>query len=152
MILLDLSNPFEFTLRDQDGNETQIKGTFREYTKKEQQEAKDKYEKLIATAEKVNLIARKITRNEKLIEVKEKLEDYQSMDKLLTDTNKLEDELIKINKTVNVDEAGDGLKDRFALCLGGEQKDEIIDLAETVGYQKVYEKIAEGVIKGKQED
>lgn len=149
MILLDLNNPFTFTLRDQDGNETELKGTFREYTRQEQKDAKDKYTKLLTVAEDLQKIGRKIARNERQIEIKEKLEDYKAVDKLVTATNKLEDELEALGATVDKDSGDNSLKERFNVCLGGDQKDEIIELAENVGYQTVYAKIIEGLTAGK---
>lgn len=152
MILLDLSNPFTFKLRDQFENEKEIKGTFREYTKEEQIKAKEKHEKAIKRGEEAQKITREIARNAKQIEVKENIKDYEAVDKLFTRNVTLEAKLEKLSKEVNKDSLDDGLVERFALCLGGDQKDEIIALAEQVGYQTVYAKISEAITAGKSKD
>jgi len=149
MILLDLNNPFSFTLRDQDGNETELKGTFREYTKKEQADAKNKHESTLKSINRMRDISRTIARNERTITVKEKLEDYKAVDKLITANNKLEDELKTLSETIDKDSADNSLKERFELCLGGDDKETILTLAEQVGYETVYSKILEGVKAGK---
>lgn len=151
MKLLDLSNPFKFTLRDQNGDETVLEGTFRAYTKKEQETAKKKYSGAVKGAEEVQKIARKIGRLVKQIEIKEKLEDYEEVDKLYAEQTALEDELEALSEDFS--KLGDkGLKERFNKCLGGEQRDEIIALAEAVGYETVYSKIVEGMQEGKSKD
>lgn len=148
MKLLDLSNPFQFTLRDQDGNETILKGTFRTYTKEEQSEAKKKYDEYMKGADEVRKLGRKLERTMKQLEIKEKLEDYDAVDKLYTEQTKLEDKIEALGKKFDGVE-NDGLKDRFEKCLGGDQRDEIMQLAEQVGYDVVYAKISEGVQEGK---
>lgn len=151
MKLLDLSNPFQFTLRDQNGTETLLEGTFRTYTKKEQDEAKKKYEGVVKGAEEVQKLARKLGRLERQIEIKEKLEDYEAVDALYAEQTKLEDKLEALSKKFS-DVGNDGLKERFNKCLGGDQKEEIIKLAEAVGYDTVYNKITEGIQEGKSKD
>lgn len=151
MQLLDLSNPFEFTLRDQEGNETLLKGTFRTYTKKEQDLAKKKYDGAVKDAKEAQKLAHKLQRLEKQIVIKEKLDDYEAVDKLYEQQTELEDKLEALGE--DFDKLGDkGLKERFNKCLGGDQRDEILALAEQVGYEVVYAKISEGVQEGKSKD
>lgn len=151
MKLLDLSNPFEFTLRDQEGNETPLKGTFRTYTKKEQDTAKKKYDGAVKGAEEAQKIARKIGRLAEKIEIKKKLEDYKAVDELDDEKSALEDKLEALSDDFN--KIGDkGLKERFDKCLGGDQREEILSLAEQVGYDTVYAKITEALQEGKSQD
>jgi len=150
MTLLDLSNPFTLTVRDQDGNEKILTGMLREYTKKEKQTAKDKYKKLLDAAEELQKLSRKIARNERQIEIKEKLEDYKAVDKLLTETNKLEDRVEEISThSMEAYKDDSGMKDRFNTCLSGDDKTDIIELAERVGYDVIYSKISESINEGK---
>jgi len=150
MTLLDLSNPFTVTGGDQDGNEKILTGMLREYTKKEKQTAKDKYKKLLDAAEELQKLSRKITRNERQIEIKEKLEDYKAVDKLLTETNKLEDRVEELSaSSMEAYKDDSGMKDRFNTCLSGDDKTDIIELAERVGYDVIYSKISESINEGK---
>lgn len=151
MKLLDLNNPFTIKLRDQEGNEKDLKGTFRTYTKEEQLEAKKKYSDVVKNTEEIQKVARNLQRVAKQVEIKENLKDYEAVDKLYGEQMKLEDKLESLGKKVK-DVGDEGLKERFAKCLGGEHKDEILALAEAVGYEVVYAKITEGVQEGKSID
>jgi hypothetical protein len=150
MALLDLSNAFTFTTKDQLGNEKELSGTFRDLTKKEQNDFKNKNEAVEVTIKKAQKIIDTIKRNARYIEIKEKTEDWGGIEKLTTDNYKLEDELIKITEKFNADEERRNiLKDRFTLCLGGEHKDVIMELAEAYGYEELMKVIGEAVAEGK---
>lgn len=149
MILLDLSNPFTFTVRDQNQNEKELKGTFREYTKEEQINANNKHKALLKKNEEAEKITRSLQRLYRKIDIKLKLEDYEAVDKLDDEISKLEDKAEKLGKGVDLDVYNEGLKERFELCLGGDDKEDILELADRVGYAKVYEKIAEAIQAGK---
>jgi len=151
MATLDLSNAFTFTTKDQLGNEKELLGTFRDLTKKEQNDFKNKNEAVETTIKKAQKIIDSIKRNARYIEIKEKTEDWSGIEKLTTENYKLEDELVKITDKFNADdERRNILKDRFTLCLGGEHKDEITELAEAYGYEELMKVIGEAIAEGKQ--
>lgn len=152
MKLLDLSNQFTFKLRDQDGNEREIKGTFRDYTKKETEEAKKRHKEQVNASEKMQKLLRELKRNERSIEIKEKLEDYKAVDRLLNQNAKIEEELILLSEEATKEGAGNGLKERFAICLGGDDKEEIMALADQIGYDVVFKTIQEAIFEGKPKD
>lgn len=149
MILLDLSNPFKFTLKDQNGNKKVLEGTFREYTKEEHLEAKNKHKNLMKKNDESQKLVRELVRLNEKKDVKNKLEDYEAVDALIDQIAEKEEAITKLGKSVDLDVMEEGLKFRFELCLGGKSRDDILELAERVGYAKVYEKIVEGVQEGK---
>jgi len=150
MALLDLSNAFTFTTKDQLGSEKQLSGTFRDFTKQEQNSFKNKNEAVEATIKKAQKIIDSIKRNARFIDIKEKTEDWAGIEKLTVENYKLEDELVKITDKFNADdERRNILKDRFTLCLGGEHKDEIMELADTYGYEELMKVIGEAIAEGK---
>lgn len=150
MITLDLNNQFVFTTKDQFGETAEYKGTFRELTKKELAEFKAKNETTSATIKKAQALIEKAKRITKSIEIKEKLEDWASVDELTKDLHKTEDELYKLSDKFDAEsERLNMIKERFELCLGGEQKDEIIDLADTYGYDTLMDIITEAIREGK---
>lgn len=151
MITFDLNNPFKFTVKDQNGSEKELSGTFRELTKKEQHDFKVKNEAIEKTVKKAQSIIDKLKRNVKMIEIKEKTEDWAGVESLTVENFQLEDDLIKITDKFDVEEERKAImKTRFVLCLGGENRDEIIELAETYGYEELMSVVAKAVVEGKQ--
>lgn len=150
MITLDLNNNFAFNTKDQFGNETEYKGTFRELTKKELQDFKAKNEAIDKYIKDGQKNIEQIKRTHKLIEIKEKTEDWEGVEKLTYELHKLEDSLYKLTDKFDAEnERLKLLKERFDVCLGGEQKDEIIELAETYGYDTIMNTITEAIREGK---
>lgn len=150
MITLDLNNNFTFTTKDQFGNETEFKATFRELTKKELTEFKAKNEAIDKYIKDGQKTIEQIKRTSKLIEIKEKTEDWEGVEKLTLEMHKLEDSLYKLTDKFDAEsERLKVLKERFELCLGGDNKDDIIELAETYGYDTLMNTITEAIREGK---
>lgn len=149
MTTFDLNNNFTFNLVD-GTNEKKLSGTFRELTKREQLDFKRKNEAIETTIKQGIALAEKIKRNNRMIDIKEKTEDWKAIEKLITETNKLEDEIQKLSESFSPDEERNNiLKERFELCLGGADKDEIMHLAETHGYETVFGVIGDAIREGK---
>lgn len=145
MITFDLTNTFQFNY-----NGETLEGSFREFTKSEHRDFKAKNEAITQEAKHGQELANKIRRNERLMEVKEKTEDWKGLEKLMAENNKLEDELKALADSFSeTHEKNEALRDRFELCLGGKDRDTIIELAETHGYEVVFKTIGEAIEEGK---
>lgn len=149
MVSFDLSNPFTFSLKDGD-TETTINGTFRELTKAERISLKQKSEKIEAVTKKAISLLDKKARNERLITVKEKSEDWKGVEKLIIEVNKMDEELQTIQDTFDADKEKESLqKESFELRLGGQDRAQIMELAEAHGYDAVISVIVEAIQEAK---
>lgn len=148
MTKLDLTNPFEFTLRD--GVETILKGSLRELTKKEFSEFNSQEGKIKEVVDVSRTNSQEITYLKELFEL-QKQNDLLKAEETLTKLNTIEKEANEFIKQNNPDELLEGLvKKRIHTCLEGENKAKIIDLAESYGYRVIFNIIQEAINEKKQ--
>ena len=145
MSTLNIKNPFVMTVDDGD-TKRELKANFRDFTKAERTEFEKKHKAISETVEKSQALLKKMKRVSKSAELKEKQDDFKGQEKELKELYKLEDELERITADFNEqDEQKNLLKDRFEICLDGEDAAEVFELAEVHGYDKVYAVIQESV-------
>jgi hypothetical protein len=150
MITLDLSNPFEFTLKDQFGNTKTVSGTFRELTKKEHDDFKKKNKTLEASAREGEGFVKKINHTKKLINLREKSGEYNVAANLMADLEAIERDFDAFSSSFDpVKERNDVLRARFNLCLGGDDRTEILEIAELYGFDRVLETILKAISEDK---
>lgn len=148
-MILDLNNPFEFTLREGD-NTSVLKGFFRSLTISEQKNFKAKNKQLEEKTNKGTKLAQEVNRLNRLIEIDTKRDDWDCVKKNQIALDKIQDELLTYSETFNPDEELLKIwRERFELCLSGEHKTIIIELCENVGYQTVYDVIHEAIAEEK---
>lgn len=147
MSLLNINNPFTMTIEE--GEETKdLRAFFRDFTKAEKREFDKKNKKIKEAADKSIELTKQMRRSIKSVDLKEKQGDFEGQEAELTKLYALEDELDALNKEFNESELQTKLiKERFELCLGGKDADEIMALAETVGYDRVLKVIQESIVE-----
>lgn len=151
MLTLDLSNPFTFTLKDQFGVEKEVSGTFREMTKKEQSDFKDKNEKLNKVVRQGEKLINKINRNKQLMILLEKSEQFKEASTLFVETADLEDQLNTLSDSFDpAKERNMILKARFETCLGGSDIGAIMEVGEVYGYDRVLDVILKSIAEDKE--
>lgn len=147
MITLSLTN--EFTFNTSDGAE--FSGTFRELNLKEEKEFKDLAQLSIKLATKVDKIIKKMSKNEKRIAFFEAKNDFDEADKLEKKNEALAEEIRALSEEHKPNEqVNNTLRKRFNLCLGGDNREAIIKIAEEIGYKPVFDVIKKAIIEGKQ--
>lgn len=154
MALLNLHNPFTMTVNNGE-SEKELNGFFRDFTKTEKTNFEKKHKKIDDSAKEAQKLLKQVRRAKAKADIKQKQEDYDAYEKALEELYKLEDKLEQMNETfIKEDAQKNLLKERFKICLGGEDAEEITKLAEVNGYEKVFKVIQESIAEfneGKQE-
>jgi hypothetical protein len=147
MALLDMLNEFSIDVVGNDGKKT-LKGTFRDLTKAEKKDFDKKTEELNNKNKTLQKKLRKIKQLEELIEIDKELKFHTEVRKNTLEKQKIENEFEDID---DVEEESEKLmKERFDICLSGEDADEIKNIAEVAGYRRVYQTISEAVAESKE--
>lgn len=145
MATLNLTNPFTITIDD--GETTKdLKGTFRDFTRQEKEDFEQKHHDAHVQVKKSQSLVRKIEQLQRIVSLKEKQEDYEGQEMAMQELSSLVEELEAATEKVVFGANDDTLlRERFDVCLGGEDRELIIEIAETVGYAKVYHTITEAI-------
>lgn len=143
MAQLNIKNPFLMTTSESD---KELHGTFRDFTKEEKNKFDKKHAAINKAVKESQDLIKQINRVSKTASIKEKQGDYKAQEKALNELYALEDRLNEITDKFNADdEQIKLLKERFAMCLGGDDASEITELAETHGYDRVFRVIQESI-------
>jgi len=131
---LNITEPFELTV----GEDT-YEGEFAELTKKQSKSIDKDTPK--DTIKENNKVAKKIERIERKIENAKNLDDSKLIKSLYSQLDKLEDIQESLLDKIESYSIEDMYKQRMTLSLSGDDKDAIMTLGETYGYQKVFDTI-----------
>jgi len=119
-----------------------LKGTFRELTKEEKKTLKDNRKSIDDVKKESDKLVSKLT----LLENKKKsFEDQGQWESVQTINEEIDTVSQEINKTIEVFNDGELMenifKKRLEISLGGEDKEEILEIGRKYSYQKVMETI-----------
>ena len=141
---------YEFEFQEFEDS-TPLKGFYRDLNSKELKELDKKNKAFNDIVKQGTDLERKLKRVIEKIDTATRKEDWEAKDKLQDEKYALEDELLALADKTNPDDKGnDVIKWKMNICLTGEDKDKIIALAESYGYQKVQKIIFEAIQEKKQ--
>ena len=129
-----------------------LKGFYRDLNSKELKELDKKHKEYTDAVKKGLDLEKSLKRTIEKLAIFTRKEDWAKVEELTNDKDKFEDELSALSeKTKPEDKENAIVKWKMGICLSGEDKDKIIDLAENYGYVKVQKTIFEAIQEKKQE-
>jgi len=143
---LQISHEFELEFEDKS-----YTGEFLDLTKKEKKQSKQMFEKQSKIATDLNNQIKKVAKLSRKIEIAEKQENWDNVEKHEKEKDAVE---IRVNElSDNLDEISnleEVYKRRLEVSLKSEDKDEILDLGELYGYERLHNVIAEDIAEKKE--
>lgn len=140
---------YEFEIKEFEDS-TPLKGFYRDLNSKELKELDKKHKEYTDAVKKGQELEKKLKRTVEQLAISTRKEDWENVEKLTNSKYKLEDELsLLTEKTKPEDKENDIVKWKMDICLTGEDKDKLIQLAENYGYLKVQKTIFEAIAEKK---
>lgn len=140
---------YEFEIKEFEDS-MPLKGFYRDLNSKELKELDKKHKEYTDAVKKGQELEKKLKRTVEQLAISTRKEDWENVEKLTNSKYKLEDELsLLTEKTKPEDKENDIVKWKMDICLTGEDKDKLIQLAENYGYLKVQKTIFEAIAEKK---
>ena len=148
MVLLPV---YEFEIQEFEGS-VPLKGFYRDLNSKQLKEIESKHKEYNDAVKKGVELERKLKRAIEKLAIATRKEDWENVEKLTNEKFELEDQLMEHSVKIKPEDKENAIvKWKMNICLTGDDKDKIIDLAENYGYIKVQKTIFEAIQEKKQE-